>query len=479
MKVQIMRHPKGYWKKEKCYDEAQKYNHKIDFQRGSCSAYASAQLHGWLDEICEHMICDHNPKGFWTKERCASEALKYETRTAFKLGSPGAQFSAYKNGWLDEICQHMKIMKTHYTKVECAKEALKYETKTEFIEKAPLYYSHAIRKGFINEICQHMKMLGTPEKRAIYVFEFNDNYAYIGLTLNLERREKEHRTDKNSPVYKHIQESGLQPNFKVLTKYLPKKKAAQKEDDTIIEYSKKGWFMLNKKRGGDLGSKSRKYTKTLCKQIASQYSDKTEFHKNNSYFYRYISKRGWLDELCTHMTQKKKSNGYWTKEHCQEQALKYKKRIQFQKGNPAAHSAAFKNGWLDEICAHMSYNEQEPKIWTKDRCKEEVCKYITRGGFKKNVPSAYKIAMNHGWLAELFEDMPFHGYRNERVMIANENREPNNGPRFWTEDRIVDETKKYGTITAFKRNSRGAYDAARKMNLLDKLKALLEAGKTM
>lgn len=83
-------------------------------------------------------------KGYWTIKRCAIEALNYETWTAFKLGCPGAQLAAYKNGWLDEICEHMRTMIHHYSKKECEKEALKYQTKTEFMEKAPLYYCQAI-----------------------------------------------------------------------------------------------------------------------------------------------------------------------------------------------------------------------------------------------------------------------------------------------------------------------------------------------
>lgn len=414
--------PPGYWNKERCREEALKYKHRIEFAKGSCSAYAAAQIHGWLDEICGHMTSKNNPKGFWTKQSCAIEALKYETRTAFKLGSPGAQLAAYKNGWLDEICRHMRTMIHHYSKQECAKEALKYQTKTEFMEKSPLYYSQAIRNGFINEICKHMKKLGNPEKRAVYVFEFADNHAYIGLTLNLERREKEHKTDKKSSVYKYIIKSGCQPIFKPLTGYLPKKKAAQKEDDTIIEYSKNGWFMLNKKRGGDLGSKSKKFTKKLCKRIALQYSDRTEFHKKNSYFYNYIWCRGWLDELCAHMTRQKNENGYWTKERCAEEARKYKKRIHFQKGCLAAFSAAWKKGFLDEICSHMSYNEYDPVKWSKEKCIEEGRKFGTRGEFKKNNPSAYKAAREQGWLDEIFENKPFHGYRSKQVMITIESK---------------------------------------------------------
>ena len=37
--------------------------------------------------------------------------------------------------------------------------------------------------------------------------------------------------------------------------------AAALEDNAIIDYAEKGWILLNKKRGGDLGNKIRKYTK--------------------------------------------------------------------------------------------------------------------------------------------------------------------------------------------------------------------------
>lgn len=51
-------------------------------------------------------MSDQNHKrGYWTKERCTEEAAKYITKSAFRNGSPGAFSSAYRHGWLDEICQ--------------------------------------------------------------------------------------------------------------------------------------------------------------------------------------------------------------------------------------------------------------------------------------------------------------------------------------------------------------------------------------
>lgn len=411
--------------------------------------------------------------GYWTKEKCAQEALKYETKTAFKLGSPGAHTAAYHHGWLEELCSHMKICITHYTKEECAIEALKYETKTEFMEKSPLYYSHAIRKGFINEISVHMKKMGNPEKRAIYAFEFHDMHVYIGLTSNTDRRKKEHLSDKDSVVYKHIKTSQCEYDFKTLTNYLPKEEAAFIEDETIIDYSRKGWIVLNRKRGGDLGNKTRKYTKKQCREIALQYNDKTVFRETNKHFYNYICKRGWIEELCAHMIQHKMRNGYWTKDRCAKEALKYKKRKDFKKKCPSAHSCAFKNGWLDEICSHMSYNEYEPIKWTKDNCMFEAKLCESRGEFKKKCPTGYKAALENGWLDDIFINHTNHGYKNHRVMIAMTNNKEKHNLKYWTEEKIIKEAHEYSSLTDFARRCSGAYDAAHSLGIMDKVRKIL------
>ena len=44
----------------------------------------------------------------WTFVNCKKESLIYKTRSTFCKKSNGAYNSARKNGWLDEICNHMK-----------------------------------------------------------------------------------------------------------------------------------------------------------------------------------------------------------------------------------------------------------------------------------------------------------------------------------------------------------------------------------
>ena len=90
------------WTKEKCKEEALKFNHRIDFKRGSM-AYKSASNNKWLDDICEHMTELIKKPGYWTKEICLEESKKYMKIDYFKKYSSGAFNASYKNGWLDEF----------------------------------------------------------------------------------------------------------------------------------------------------------------------------------------------------------------------------------------------------------------------------------------------------------------------------------------------------------------------------------------
>ena len=43
----------------------------------------------------------------WTKEKCREEALKYQTRKDFSFHNHSAYARSIKNGWIEEICGHM------------------------------------------------------------------------------------------------------------------------------------------------------------------------------------------------------------------------------------------------------------------------------------------------------------------------------------------------------------------------------------
>ena len=56
------------------------------------------------------------PVGHWNNiENCKEESLKYKTRNDFKKGNGGAYKACRRNGWMDEVCSHMKSRKKTLT----------------------------------------------------------------------------------------------------------------------------------------------------------------------------------------------------------------------------------------------------------------------------------------------------------------------------------------------------------------------------
>lgn len=244
---------------------------------------------------------------------------------------------------------------------------------------------------------------------------------------------------------------------------------------------------------------------------------------------------------------------YWTKQKCKEEALKYKSRIKFKQNCGYGYDKSLKKGWLDEICSHMTrigskhykcvyisifedksvyvgitYSFQERKAahlnlsgkklssvgkhilktghnpliikltdylnfeesvileakiydlfknlgwnvlnriktgsvggkiftWDKEKCKEEALKYKTRNDFMVNAAGAYDAANRHGWLNEITEHML--EYRKHR--------------NYWTRKRCEKEYEKYNSIAELRKNSSGAYAAAYENGWHQDLKKLI------
>jgi len=346
--------PKGYWTKEKCQAEALKYNLKKDFQKSNNGAYQSARKNNWLNEICSHMLEIKKPKGYWTKEKCQEEALKYTTKNDFRNGSISAYNSSVINDWKDEICSHMIIKEKHpnnyWTFEKCQEEALKYSNRKEFKKHSykayvasidhkwlddldiagPIHhpknywtyeicqreaqkyinrsdfekhsngaYQKASRSGWKDEICSHMKVKGNRYNRCIYVVEFDDKSVYVGLTYNYEKRIKEHMIDtKKSQVFKYSNKTGLKPIFIKKTEYLDVDIASKKEGEILNEYKLNMWRILNvAKTGGVGGTLNIKWTKEKCQEEASKYKTKSDFKTKSPIAYKSSCEHFWIDEL--------------------------------------------------------------------------------------------------------------------------------------------------------------------------------------
>jgi hypothetical protein len=170
--MQLTRKPRGWWTLERCHAEALKYETRGAFKHGSGDAYQAAWRNGWLDLIQGHMVEGCKPPGYWTFERCRAEALKYETRGAFQRGSKTAYAAAKKGGWLDQIRGHMvevRKPKGWWTLERCQAEALKYETRTAFQLGSRDAHAAAQKKDWLDQICTHM-IDGSPSDGDCFYF---------------------------------------------------------------------------------------------------------------------------------------------------------------------------------------------------------------------------------------------------------------------------------------------------------------------
>lgn len=240
----------------------------------------------------------------WTKSECEIEASKYKTRNEFAKRSRNAYQASIKNGWLDEISSHMvsPYKLSYWTKETCREEALKYKTRRQFMLNSRVAYNKSIKNGWLNEICSHMKTDGNKYKRCIYAIEFPDNKVYIGLTYNINRRLYQHLSDVNSTVFKYKKISGLDPIIRQLSDYIDVDDASKLESDKLSEYLKNGWISLNMAKCGSVGGKFIKWTKENCSSEALRYNTRNEFKKGSPLAYHAARRNKWMDEICSHMT---------------------------------------------------------------------------------------------------------------------------------------------------------------------------------
>jgi hypothetical protein len=146
------------------------------------------------------------------------------------------------------------------------------------------------------------------------------------------------------------------------------------------------------------------WTLERCQAEALKYDTRNAFSKQKpSSAYLIAQRNGWLDQICGHMIGKRKPNGYWTLARCQEEALKYDTRKTFSNRANSAYLIAQRNGWLDQICGHMEEKKKPNGYWTLERCQADALKYDTGPELRRASPGTYRALHRYGWLDICFK----------------------------------------------------------------------------
>jgi predicted GIY-YIG superfamily endonuclease len=277
----------------KCKKIASKYESPSKLMEGDRPIYKFSSENDWLSDFYPNYKKPHTK---WTYEECDELLSKYEYLNDFAKEQSGAYTRIIVNKWnglLDKLNRKQKIS-GYWTYERCKEHALSC-TRRQDMDNTPRHY---IYKNGWYELLGHMVKLPTLGTRYIYVFEFDNNCVYIGLSYNPDKRKCDHLCDNsNSTVKKYIDETNCKYEFKILTEALSMKDSSLQERYYIQEYKNKGWVVLNKNKGGSLGGGKKKYTYEECKNKVSEYKTLKEFAEQSSGYYSRIKLEKWLELL--------------------------------------------------------------------------------------------------------------------------------------------------------------------------------------
>lgn len=495
-----MKLPYGHWNsKENCIKAAKTVSSRREFARKYSGAYYKCLVNHW-DEAFEHMKEKTNYIYNYTYEYCAMVAIRCSSQAQMEREYPSVYRYAARKKILKEIFIHTQKNPVTY---EQAKEAaLQCHFKKEFMFRFPREHRYAYNHKFLDEICTHMIPMHDLTKRGIYSFEFEDKCVYVGLTCSFERRKDEHLTQDNSAVYKHIEETSLQPTMVIKSDYIDFFKAKELEGIILRDYTEKGWKALNRTGTGGLGTNS--HIGILLKKCSSRAKYCTDFKEMSMRFpnaYSICERYDWFEYLDEYLgsiesgqftlsknaskrTPKKKLSVNfpdrlkgkhiafrYTDEELEKEIRKYKNKTQLKNKNNSAFHQAKSRGLLEVVFPNNA-NEV-----SNEQLKQEAQMYSSRKELEENNNAHYQLAMKRHILDEICAHMPFNGYKDERTMLAHMNNKTKAQKKglYWTEETILLRIKEgdFKSITDFMNRESGAYDAARDLKIMEIVKELL------
>lgn len=348
-------------------------------------------------------------------------------------------------------------------------EALKYSNRTAFQIGSPGAHGAAKANGWYKEACAHMEELRHPWSDEEIFAEAakyqtskemrEKNYACYsvalkrGLVPELNKRFIQLKVPSNTYTPEHIRKST--ESFVYLKDW---KKACAAEESAAV---KLGIYKEVTKNLLRVKPPNGTWNYDACKEVALQCITKKELKKRFPSAIDAIGKNGWWDELTAHMVVLKRKP--YTDQEILEIAAQYETMSQFSKGHSGAYTAAANRGLLDKIRSFMIEVQKPAGWWTKKRIKEEAKKHNTRTKWRKACGSSYGKALALGIMDEACAHM----------LSSFEAR--SQARRQHTPAKIAEIARQCQTRGEFKKRFGSVYVAARKLKLLDQVCAHMNA----
>lgn len=382
------------WTKETVVSDALNYASVSEWRKHSPSAYAICCRNKWNEEACAHMSRKKRVNGFWSDEKVMAEAAKYSSTAEWADKSSSSYAVAKKRG-LVPVTMLRGLIHNQWTKSQISKVAKECKTRGEFRNTHPSAYSIAIDKGWLEDVCAHM--LSTAPwfgPRVIREFLISHDINFVS-----EYKFKEDSTVKKYPYDFYL------PDFKMVIEYQGRQHKNgwfnNSEDATAIQLrdeAKRSYALktglnyleldqitkktlvsaldselrrISKKSNVPMRTEPRELTEFELKEIETPFKWNNaslkaaidscesikEFRQKYPTGYDYALKNDLWAELGSDLI-KITHHGKYTKQFVAEVASTCATRNEFKIKSKGAWAAAQRNGWLNEVCAHMPKHMQ-------------------------------------------------------------------------------------------------------------------------
>ena len=199
-----------------------------------------------------------------------------------------------------------------------------------------------------------------------------------------------------------------------------------------------GWERIKKAHGY--------WTLEKCVESARRFNTRTEWYDGCRSSSTAARRNDWVEECCAHMEYVSKPKGYWTLERCMNEALRYEGRWDWQKGHGASYASAKIYGWLEECCAHMESKFKPKGYWTLEKCMNEALKHKYASDWEHACIGSYVSARKNDWYKECTQHM---GRKIKKT-------------GHWNKENVLEEARKHQYKEDWKKNSYGSHSASRR-----------------
>ena len=423
---------KRKWTEEKIFESAAKEKHIFDWQKNESGAYGAAKKLGIFEKVTSHMTKKVRKKFYkkYTDNDISADALKYNTPKEWEENSTSIYNIASQRGLLKKVSSHMTrkiVPKGYWTKEKIKEIFIKFKSKSEWYKNHPSSYHAAIKLRLMNseEIIRHFtkeKMIIYPDKKR----EIFDPFFKKKITIQT--------------VKKKVSRLSNEKVFLEAKKFKTIKEWREKSGSSYNFALRNGLVDEASKHMQRLGSLYKRCV--YCIKVSTQnliyigltfnFEKRINEHMKTERFINLINLYGRKSIVEEKLTEYVNIN---------EAVELEKKLIKDMK----------KIGWIVLNKAAGGGLGGDQTKWTKKTILENVLNYSTYKDWVKNEPGAYAAALDMGLIEEVDKILP----RTKGKFL------------YWTKEKVRDEAKRWVHKNDFRKNSVGAYEAAKKFGIFE------------